>query len=155
MSSATLPAPHRKTSSNRPFHAAVLLIIFAIAATIFGQKTGIGTVKMDFGAPVDIRELVFTPQTDGHLLVADPMTGEKLANFAPQKGGFARGAIEGLRRQRMQRAIPATAPYRIILWESGFLTLADPATGISIELQAFGADNVKAFKQFLNRGIEK
>jgi putative photosynthetic complex assembly protein len=155
MSSATISNTPRKPSSNRPFHAAVLLIAFALAATIFGQKTGIGTVKMDFGAPADIREIVFTPQDDGHLLVTDPMTRETLADFAPQEGGFARGAIEGLRRQRMQRKLPYTAPYRLILWESGFLTLADPATGISIELQAFGADNVKAFKQFLNRGIER
>jgi putative photosynthetic complex assembly protein len=147
-------APMRQSASNRPFHAALLLIVFALAAATFGRVTGIGTVMRDFGQPADIRELVFNPMADGRLVVSDAMTGEQLVAFAEGQGGFARGGIEGLRRQRMIKSIAATEPYRLILWENGYLTLADPATGIQIELQAFGADNVKAFKQFLNRGIE-
>jgi hypothetical protein len=37
------------------------------------------------------------------------------------------------------------APYRLILWEDGRLSLSDTATGQRYYLNAFGIDNARAF----------
>jgi putative photosynthetic complex assembly protein len=142
----------------RPFpklalFGALALLVFAIAATIFGKQTGIGTIRNPVMSPVAIRDLVITDMPGDRLSVVDAATGDRLEIIAPNKDGFIRGAMNGLRRERMLRGKPVDAPWRLIRWDNGRLTLSDTATGQRVELDAFGKTNAAAFARFLdNKG---
>ena len=132
-----------------PLYSALALLVFAIAAIVFGQTTGIGVVKNEFGNPAAIRDLVLTRGENGDVLVLDYKSGLQLAAYGENEGGFVRGSLRGLERIRFVAKIPATEPYRLIRWENGAVSLSDTATGERLYLNAFGRDNVAAFEQFL------
>lgn len=132
-----------------PLYSALVLLAFSIAAVVFGQTTGIGVVKNEFGKPAAIRDLVLTRNDAGDVLVLDHRTGRQLAAYGENEGGFVRGSLRGLERIRFIEKIPATEPYRLIRWENGAVSLSDTVTGERLYLNAFGKDNAAAFEQFL------
>lgn len=148
-------APARTTGKGerfptKPLYGAFAFIFIAFAAIVFGQTTGIGTVRVEAGDPVAIRDIVMTKDETGDLVtVVDHATGEKLAAYAENEGGFVRGAFRGLSRIRMVAEVPQAQPYRLIRWSSGAVSLSDTGTGERLYLDAFGRDNVAAFAQFL------
>ncbi len=133
-----------------PLYGAIGFVLFACAAVIFGQTTGIGTVRLSAGEPVAVRDIVMVADEDADLVtVTDLVTGERLAAYAPNEGGFVRGAFRGLSRTRFVAGVPAEQPYRLIRWSGGAVSLSDTGTGERLYLDAFGRDNVAAFAQFL------
>jgi putative photosynthetic complex assembly protein len=138
-----------------PLFAAFVLIGFAFIATLFGQATEIGTVRVEQGQPREIRDIVILEDKDGVIAVSDHRLGTAIASFAPGEGGFVRGALRGLSRERMIHAIPPETAYRLILWDTDRLTLSDVGTGIRIDLLAFGPTNAGAFARFLDTGSDK
>jgi putative photosynthetic complex assembly protein len=147
-----LTAARPANASRFPLYGAIVLIGFAIIATLFGQKTGIGTVRLEQGEPRAIRDIVLTENSEGLIEVKDARSGDLLASYAGTEGGFVRGALRGLARERMVKSVSATTPYRLILWTSGALTLGDTGTGLNVDLMAFGPTNAGAFARFLDRG---
>lgn len=96
------------------------------------------------------RELRFLDRADGAVVVediADPAGTRVIAPGSNQ--GFIRGVLRGLARDRRMRGIDDRPPFRLALWANGRLSLTDRATGRTIELDSFGADNRKAFAQLL------
>ena len=149
------PAPAKAAGQGerfptRPLYGAFAFIFVTFAAVVFGQTTGIGTVRVEAGQPVSIRDIVMTKDEAANLVtVADFATGERLAAYAENEGGFVRGAFRGLSRIRMVAEVPQAQPYRLIRWSSGAVSLSDTGTGERLYLDAFGRDNVAAFAQFL------
>lgn len=106
------------------------------------------------GVTADIlRHLVFVDRADGAVEVRDAdRGGATLAVLIGENdgGGFVRGVMRGMARERRMIGAGAAVPFALTGWSNGSLTLRDPATGRSIELGSFGATNRAAFARFLN-----
>ena len=146
----------RKTPDRRerfpavPLYAALGFVAFAFAAVLFGRITDIGTVRVEIGEVVEVRDILLTKEFEANLVkVSDFATGDELAAYAENEGGFVRGAFRGLNRIRTVANVPETQPYRLIRWSSGAVSLSDTGTGERLYLDAYGRDNVAAFAQFL------
>ncbi|MFN3554276.1 MAG: photosynthetic complex assembly protein PuhC [Novosphingobium meiothermophilum] len=102
-------------------------------------------------AAVEIRHLTFSDRSDGAVVVEDADSGQTLAVLMGENdgGGFVRGVMRGMARERKMRGVGQEAPFELALWQNGSLSLLDPATGRSVELGSFGPDNRAAFMQFL------
>lgn len=130
---------------------AVLLLVFAAGAVVFGQTTGIGVIKHRAGVPVAIRDIIITRSGADEVIVADARSGVRIAVFEKDTGGFVRGSLRAFERMRLVARVPEAAPYRIIRWEAGTVSLSDTATGERIYLEAFGKDNAAAFERLLGQ----
>ncbi|WP_120077862.1 photosynthetic complex assembly protein PuhC [Aurantiacibacter odishensis] len=107
--------------------------------------------------PVAIRHLTFADLSDGSVRIADAGTRKEVAIFASETpgGGFVRGVLRGLARDRRMRGIGAAPPFALTYWEDGSLSLTDEATGRSVELGAFGPDNRATFAALLPEGTQQ
>jgi putative photosynthetic complex assembly protein len=101
-------------------------------------------------APLRERLLRFEDAPDGAVLVHDARDGQLLQRFPAAEGGFVRGALRALVRERRQEELGAEAPFRVAAWTDGQLTLEDTATGRVVDLTAFGMTNATVFSQLLN-----
>ncbi|MCX7284904.1 MAG: photosynthetic complex assembly protein PuhC [Novosphingobium sp.] len=99
----------------------------------------------------EVRHLSFGDRADGAVVVKDTDSGETLAVLHGENdgGGFVRGVMRGMARERKMNNIGQATPFELSLWRNGSLSLLDPATGRSVELGSFGPDNRAAFVRFL------
>ncbi len=85
------------------------LLGFSIAATLFGMKTGIGTVLNVYGQPQAVRDIVIAGAHDTEITISDARTGEPIITLAPEEGGFVRGSLRALSRMRLMAETPERA----------------------------------------------
>ncbi|NBN76679.1 phosphonoacetaldehyde hydrolase [Microvirga tunisiensis] len=128
---------------------AALLLAFSAGAVLFGQTTGIGVIKHRTGAPAAMRDITLARMADDRVIVRDAVSGQEIVSYRPDEGGFVRGSLRAFVRMRMVANVPETAPYRLIRWEAGTVSLSDTVTGERIYLEAFGKDNAAAFGALL------
>jgi putative photosynthetic complex assembly protein len=81
--------------------------------------------------------------------VSDSRTERQVALIQPGVGGFVRGVLRGLARDRISRRIGDAPPFRLSQAVDGHLSLKDTATGRLIDLESFGSDNRAAFMRLL------
>lgn len=105
-------------------------------------------------APVAVRALTFADMPTGAVQITDAETGRIIASLHGEGdgGGFVRGVLRGMARERQMRGVGQQPPFTLTLWQDGSLSLDDRATGRSVELGAFGPDNRAAFLRFLEQG---
>lgn len=150
------PAPRKDRKARRfprlPLIMAFSLVGFAFVMTTFGVTTGIGTTRSDFGRPAAIRDVVFSGTLETDLAILDARSGETIITFASGEGGFVRGSMRALKRIRFVSGAgtETNAPYRIIRWENGAVSLSDTSTGERMILNAFGPDNAAAFAELID-----
>lgn len=145
----------RRGRKPNPFPAPILfgaiaMLIFAAVAIVFGQTTGIGLVQSQLGAPAAIRDISLQRHSDDRVVVIDAVTGAQIASYGAMEGGFVRGSLRAFERMRQVAGIPIEAPYRLIRWDTGRVSLSDTKTGERIYLEAFGRDNAAAFGALLD-----
>jgi putative photosynthetic complex assembly protein len=99
--------------------------------------------------PAAERLLRFHDQADGTVLIADARSGTPVDTIGREDGGFVRGVMRGLARERRQHRIGAEPPFRLTQWNNGALSLSDPATGRIVELDGFGHTNRASFARLL------
>ena len=75
--------------------------------------------------------------------------GGRTQVIPPATGGFVRGVVRGMVRDRKSRGIGQEPVFRLTEWSDGRLTLEDTATRRSFNLNAFGPDNRQAFETML------
>jgi putative photosynthetic complex assembly protein len=92
-----------------------------------------------------MRELRFEDLASGAVAIHAVPEGQVLAEMAPGEGGFLRGTLRALVRERRQHGVGETVPFRLSRAADGSLLLADPATGRRIHLNAFGPANAGVF----------
>lgn len=99
-----------------------------------------------------VRHLSFTDRADGAVVVRDVDAGQTLAVLHGENdgGGFVRGVMRGMARERRMDGIGPQAPFELTGWSNGSLTLRDPTNDRAIELGSFGATNRAAFARFLS-----
>jgi len=146
-----------------PSPKAPLLVIAAIAALslALAASASFGLVERDAVPHVSraaagtqasaIRSLTFADAPDGAVLIDDGTTGERIVRVEPGTGGFIRSTMRGLAHVRQREGLDAATPFELTLWDNGGLTLTDPATGETRELDAFGKGNRAAFAVLLER----
>ncbi|MBU2033722.1 MAG: phosphonoacetaldehyde methylase, partial [Alphaproteobacteria bacterium] len=105
-------------------------------------------------APLEQRSLRFADGADGSVLITEAATGERVGMIAAgsEQGGFIRGVMRGLARERRMYDVGSEPPFTLTLWQDGSMSLVDDATGRSVELGAFGPDNRAAFAVLLEGG---
>ena len=147
------PAPTRPIIPPSVVVAAGLLMLFTIVVAGVSRYTGAYHIAMPPSAVVASRDLLFADQRDGGVLVTDATTGARVALVEPKTGGFLRGIMRGLVREHRLNDQVAGSAFRLTRWADGRLSIADPATGESFVLGAFGPTNEAAFSVLLpNQG---
>ena len=91
----------------------------------------------------------FADRADGAVLVYDSQGDQVVDLVPPGSGGFVRGVLRALARERRLQGDGASTPFRLSRLADGRLTLEDLATGRLIDLKAFGHSNEGAFAQLL------
>jgi putative photosynthetic complex assembly protein len=125
------------------------LMLFAIAVAGTARFTNHDHVVMPPTYPIATRDLAFTDLANGGVNVTDAHTGKLISTVAPETGGFLRGIMRGLiRDHRMQGKAPHSS-FHLTQWADGRLSIEDPATNESFELEAFGSTNQQVFARFL------
>jgi putative photosynthetic complex assembly protein len=100
-------------------------------------------------APVASLDLRFADQPDGSIRITRASDKGLAGTVRSGEGGFIRGVMRGLARDRISRHIGAEPPFRLALSEDGQLTLLDTATGRLIDLESFGQGNRDSFFDLL------
>ena len=139
--------------------AALALIVFSLllvaGVRVGAVSTGPTATEARVAAkarPVSERLLSFGDSPSGEVVVTDAASGAPLAAIGSEGGGFIRGVMRGLARERRQHGRGAAEPFRLSAWPDGALTLTDDSTGRVIELGSFGPTNRAAFAAFLPKG---
>ena len=125
----------------------VALTLILIAAA---RLTGYGEAMVPDQDVVAMRDLRFADQASGAVAVYAEPGGRLVTEVAPGAGGFLRGTLRALVRERRQRAIRDDIPFRLVRAVDGTLILGDPTTGRRIVLGAFGPTNAGVFASLLD-----
>jgi putative photosynthetic complex assembly protein len=81
-------------------------------------------------------------------------TRRTVVEVEPGTGGFIRGVLRALVRERRLSGTGAEPPFTLTRWRDGRLTLDDSATGRRLELTSFGPDNAAVFADLLARPLQ-
>jgi putative photosynthetic complex assembly protein len=128
--------------------ALVLVTLLAVAGARWAGLATNGSARI--GEPVTaVVEARFEDRDDGAVVVREAGSGRVLAVAEPGTGGFLRGTLRALVRERRQHGLGAEQPFRVLAHPDGRLTLEDPATGRRMDLSAFGPSNVAVFARLL------
>ena len=124
------------------------MLVLAVAGA-WTFRGSVDTVSIDQGEVLASRSLFFTDLAVGGIRIDDGDTRRTITTLAPGEDGFMRSVMRGLARGRLAQGLGPEQPFELIIWESGLLSLSDPATGRRVELSAFGRDNVRAFSRLI------
>lgn len=105
---------------------------------------------VDRGALVVERKLFFFDGEDGTINIVDADKNERITTLHTGEDGFMRSVMRGLAKERLANGFGADEPFTLAVWQSGIVSLIDPVTGRTVELSAFGPDNVGAFTRLLH-----
>jgi len=95
------------------------------------------------------RSLFFVDEDKGIIRVEDAQTGEMIARYQTNQGGFVRSTARSLITARQVRGIGPEVPFELIRWNNGTLTLRDSETGRAVELSNFGGLNHEIYANML------
>ncbi len=95
------------------------------------------------------RTLFFVDEPLGVIRVEDARTGEMIARYQTNEGGFVRATARSMITARQMREIGSEAPFELIRWNDGTLTLRDTETDRTVELSNFGDLNHKIYADML------
>jgi len=126
--------------------AFVLLVLFSILAA---RLTGYRPDTPDLTPVVAERLLSFRDRADGTVLIIDADSGEQIESFSAGEGSFLRGIMRALVRMRRSAEVNSNMPFLLTRHSDGRLRISDPQTGESIDLGAFGPDNIVVFARLL------
>lgn len=136
--------------SRKAIMAASAVVIFALLAATVGRFADVGVTALpDVAVSAISRDLQFEDQPDGSLAVIASPAGEVIHIVEPGSGGFVRGVLRGLGRDRKLRGIGPEPAFRLTRWQDGRLSLSDTATGVRIDLEPFGPTNLESFAVML------
>jgi putative photosynthetic complex assembly protein len=131
----------------------LLAIGALLLATVLGAGSarlgGLGALRVPEAPAVQVRELRFDDRADGSVAIRDAGSGRVVATVAPGSGGFLRGTMRGLVRERKRQGLGDDLPFRLAGHADGRLLLEDPATGRLIDIGSFGPTNGAVFAQLL------
>jgi putative photosynthetic complex assembly protein len=138
---------HREVIPRPVLIAAGIMIAVTILGSAWARWTGATAVSAPESEALAVRDLGFRDLPNGGIEVLEE--GEVVDVIAPEQGGFLRGVLRALARQRMLAEVGPEAPFRVTHWADGRLSIEDPETRERIEVNAFGPDNLEAFSRLV------
>lgn len=123
------------------------LLLFALLSVAAVRITGNGPDQLR-SVVVNERSIRFEDRPDGGIAVIDGATGQLLEAVHGEQG-FMRGVVRALARERRTRQMGPEQAFLLTSRADGRLTLSDPETGHSVELESFGPTNAGVFARFL------
>lgn len=130
-----------------PLLAGGTIIMGALA--LVGPQQSRDLISRPNETPLRERLVHFDDGPDGSVVIRDAGNLDVLARFPVAEGGFVRGTLRALARERRQEEQGRELPFRVAAWPDGQLTLDDVATGRRVDLTAFGATNAGIFARLL------
>ena len=127
-----------------------LLLAGTVALAGITHATDAQHITMPPTHAVAAIDLAFKDLPNGGVAVTEAGSGRDVATVPPQTGGFLRGIMRALVLGHRRAGEPAGTAFRLTRWADGRLTIADPATQESFELEAFGPTNEQVFARFLD-----
>lgn len=144
MTSVPTRAPLSRLPIAIGFGMAVLALVLVAGARVSGFAPEQAVSR---GQPVQSRFLRFETTPMGEIAVIDAETGAVLANAGHE--GFIPGVLRGLNRMRRTAEADLAHAWRLDSLDNGQLLLTDTATGVSLDLNAYGRANAQVFTEFL------
>jgi putative photosynthetic complex assembly protein len=145
-------APHSPETIPRK----LILAMFGLAFISLLAAATVRIVGMPIHSPdsatTQVRQLRFEDVADGSIKIIDA-TSNQLVLIYSAEGGFLRGAVRALARERRRIGLGADLPFHLIARSDGRLTLFDPSTKQRIDLEAFGPTNSNVFAALLSAPI--
>lgn len=123
----------------------------ALIAAAVGRRQALAH-PAESSPPIVSRALLFEDSPDGAVLVKEAGSQALVARIAVGEGGFVRGTLRGLARQRKRAGIAADVPFQLSRTADGRIALDDAATGNHVDLTAFGPTNAASFARLLPAG---
>jgi len=144
------------TAENTPFPRGVLigagtLLAFTLIMAGVARHSGYYKLDLPVAAPIESRMLSFDDRSDGAVTVSDTQENHIIAVLPPGTNGFARGVMRGLARFRKLDEIGKSPSFKLTHWSDGRVSLQDPTTNRTIELEAFGETNLGVFAKLLDK----
>jgi putative photosynthetic complex assembly protein len=99
--------------------------------------------------PLTERALHFVDLPGGDIAVRDAATGRTLEVLTGEQG-FVRGTLRGVLRERKLSQLKTEEPLTLTQHQDGALVLADPATGVRLDLRAYGSQNAGLYARWLS-----
>ena len=132
----------------------VVLITLALTMSVsfgFFERQAIPDQKRSEQGTMSIatRSVLFVDEPLGIIRVEDAVTGEIIARYETNQGGFVRSTARSLIHARQVRGVGPQVPFELIRWDNGTLTLRDTVTERSVELSAFGNLNHDIYAKML------
>ena len=149
MSGTTATDDRRQMFSKGTLGLLAGVMALSVVLVYFSNTAVTQQDAIDRGEPVAQRTITLHQVRAGEISVHDSETGNLIARFDGNKGGFVRGAMPALKRLRMVKRLPADAPYLLVRWQSGGVTLEDTAVGKRFYLHAFGKASAGVFANLL------
>jgi putative photosynthetic complex assembly protein len=123
------------------------LVVTSVAIVAFAAVTDRPLVGAPKPAEVlEQRTMILLPGEGNQVTVLEE-DGRQIV--ALDNGGFIAVVLGGLKFERKKQGVAMNEVTTLTRYANGRLTLADPATGWSAELQAFGPGNMAAFERLL------
>ena len=129
------------------------LMLFVVAIAGIARISHNNRVILPPTTAIASRDLAFKDLPNGGVEVSDAVSGAHVYTVVPTTGGFLRGVMRGLVRDHRRMDGEAHTSFRLTRWADGRLSIEDPTTHESYELEAFGSTNEAVFAQFLDRKV--
>ena len=148
MSSTMAHRPARSFGPKLPALAAAGMVVAALVAVSAAKLAGYSPVQsLGTSEVAQSRLLRFESDARG-VAVIDATTGATITHTSAE--GFIPGVLRGLNRMRQTEDASIAADYRLEHRSNGQLVLVDTASGVALDLAAYGRDNAAAFLAFLS-----
>ena len=132
-----------------------LMLAGTIALAGITHATNAQHVTMPPTHAVATIDLAFQDLPGGGIAVTEAGTARAVETIAPETGHFLRGIIRALVFGHRRAGEQGQTAFRLTRWADGRLSIADPVTRESFELEAFGSTNVAVFARFLDAPAKK
>lgn len=127
---------------------ASLLVVGGSSLGLFGSPAAASAESEATATVTRSRDLQFFDREDGAVIVK--VSGAPDQVIEANSGGFVRGIMRGLTRERTIRGVGQEPVFRLTEWSDGSLTIEDTGTGRSLNLSAYGPTNRLAFETMLD-----
>lgn len=144
-------AGHHDPKVPRGALLAAAALLSLVLVSVAGVRLSGVEIREPDAAAVAVRLLRFEDRPDGSIAVIDAASGAQVERI-DSEGGFLRGAMRVMARERRMRGLGHEAPFELIGRADGRLTLVDPATRQIIDIESFGPTNAASFARLLAPG---
>jgi putative photosynthetic complex assembly protein len=142
-------AAHNLSVPKGALIGAAAMVLFAIGAGATVRLTGYGHSHMTPPAIVESMDLTFEDSANGVVNIYRAGDHSLVRAIHPGESGFVRVAMRGMARERLVAGVGSAPPFQLARHTNGQYTLTDSATKKVLDLNAFGADNLRAFAQLM------